>query len=185
MKIVHMLLLGSCSLSLFSCVSSKKFKAEQAKNAELTAQYAQSQSSLKTCEDDKAEAARKRTALESEIDGLNKQISFLKENNTQALKQLENLSVISGSQAESIKKSLENIGAKDLYIQDLQSAMAKKDSLNRESSSTMTTRCGAAFMNSRALELSAEDNAKPHASLSPARNRSHKSRPSPSPGRTG
>ena len=130
MKITHLLLLSSCSLSLFSCVSSKKFKAEQEKNAALNAQYAQVQNSLKTCEDDKAEAARKRAALETEIDGLNKQIGFLKENNTQALKQLENLSVISGSQAESIKKSLENIGAKDMYIQDLQSAMAKKDSLN-------------------------------------------------------
>ena len=130
MKIAHMLLLGSCSLTLFSCVSSKKFKAEQAKNAALSVQYAQSQSNLKTCEDDKAEAARKRTALESEIDGLNKQIALLKENSTQALKQLENLSVITGSQAESIKKSLDNIGAKDAYIQDLQSAMAKKDSLN-------------------------------------------------------
>jgi len=130
MKITHLLLLGSCSLSLFSCVSSKKFKAEQAKNAELSAQYAQSQSSLKTCEDDKAEAARKRALLETEIDGLNKQMAYLKENNTTALKQLQNLSVISGSQAESIKKSLDNIGAKDAYIQDLQSAMAKKDSLN-------------------------------------------------------
>ena len=40
------------------------------------------------------------------------------------------MSVISSSQAESIKKSLENIGAKDAYIRDLQSAMAHKDSLN-------------------------------------------------------
>ena len=46
------------------------------------------------------------------------------------LKQLQNLSVLSGSQAESIKKSLDNIGAKDIYIQDLQSEMARKDSLN-------------------------------------------------------
>jgi len=38
--------------------------------------------------------------------------------------------VISTAQAESIKKSLDNIGAKDAYIQDLQSAMARKDSLN-------------------------------------------------------
>jgi chemotaxis protein MotB len=29
-----------------------------------------------------------------------------------------------------VKKSLENLGAKDAYIQDLQSAMARKDSLN-------------------------------------------------------
>ena len=61
---------------------------------------------------------------------LPKLFSFLKDNNNQALKQLENLSVISGSQAESIKKSLENIGAKDAYIQNLQSAINKKDSLN-------------------------------------------------------
>ena len=56
--------------------------------------------------------------------------SFLKDNNNQALKQLENLSVISSSQAESIKKSLENIGSKDSYIQNLQSALNRKDSLN-------------------------------------------------------
>jgi chemotaxis protein MotB len=40
------------------------------------------------------------------------------------------MSVISASQAESIKKSLDNIGAKDSYIQTLQQQMARKDSLN-------------------------------------------------------
>ena len=34
------------------------------------------------------------------------------------------------TQAESIKKSLDNIGKKDAYIQDLQSALSRKDSLN-------------------------------------------------------
>src|SRR3546814_7324695 len=43
--------------------------------------------------------------------------------------QLERLSVISSSQAESINKSLENISGKDAYIKDLQSAIARKDSL--------------------------------------------------------
>lgn len=61
---------------------------------------------------------------------LEKQNSFLKDNNTQALQELENMSVISGTQAESIRKSLENIGVKDALIQNLQSALAKKDSLN-------------------------------------------------------
>jgi chemotaxis protein MotB len=88
------------------------------------------QGDLKSCEDAKAEYARNKASLESEIDNLKKQNEFLKENNTQALKQLQDLSVISSSQAESIKKSLENIGAKDLYIQDLQASMARKDSLN-------------------------------------------------------
>jgi chemotaxis protein MotB len=68
--------------------------------------------------------------LEGEIDELKKQNPFIQDNNNQALKQLENLSVISSSQAESIKKSLENIGSKDSYIQGLQSALNRKDSLN-------------------------------------------------------
>ena len=58
------------------------------------------------------------------------QVNFLKENNTQALKQLQDLSVISSEQAASIKKSMDNIGAKDEYIQSLQQALARKDSLN-------------------------------------------------------
>ncbi len=40
------------------------------------------------------------------------------------------MSVISSSQAQSIRKSLDNLGAKDAYIQTLQAAMAHKDSLN-------------------------------------------------------
>src|SRR3546814_7633587 len=39
------------------------------------------------------------------------------------------MSVISNSQAESINKSMENISGKDAYIRDLQSAIARKDSL--------------------------------------------------------
>jgi chemotaxis protein MotB len=46
------------------------------------------------------------------------------------MEQLKDLSVITGAQAESIKKSLENIGAKDIYIRDLQGSIARKDSLN-------------------------------------------------------
>jgi chemotaxis protein MotB len=57
-------------------------------------------------------------------------VEGLKQNNNVLLNQLKDLSVITGSQAESIKKSLDNIGAKDAYIQDLQSAIARKDSLN-------------------------------------------------------
>ncbi len=68
--------------------------------------------------------------MEKDIANLKKQIDFLKENNTQALKQLQDLSVISATQAESIKKSMDNIGAKDAYIQTLQQQMARKDSLN-------------------------------------------------------
>lgn len=125
------------SLFFFSCVSSKKFKKSQADYAELQTKHGQLQTSLNTCNDEKAELARQKTSLESDkaslndrIADLNKQIDFLKTNNTTVLKQLQDLSVVSSSQAENIKKSLDNIGAKDAYIQDLQAAMARKDSLN-------------------------------------------------------
>ncbi|HET6723896.1 MAG TPA: OmpA family protein [Chitinophagaceae bacterium] len=125
------------SLFFFSCVSSKKFKKSQADYAALQIKHTELQTSLNTCNDEKAELARQKTSLENEktslndrIADLNKQIDFLKANNTTVLKQLQDLSVISSSQADNIKKSLDNIGAKDAYIQDLQAAMARKDSLN-------------------------------------------------------
>lgn len=96
----------------------------------LNRAYANTQATLKNCDDSTANMARQRTALQSQIADLNKQVAMLKENNTQALRQLQDMSVISASQAASITKSLENIGAKDVYIQDLQKAMAHKDSLN-------------------------------------------------------
>jgi chemotaxis protein MotB len=134
MRYLQMLALGFSTLLLFSCVSTKKFKSEQAKAQarydSLNAVYSKQQADLKNCNDLNADNNAKRAALEAQLDAQNKQIAFLKENNTQALKQLQDLSVITGSQAESIKKSLDNIGAKDSYIQDLQSALARKDSLN-------------------------------------------------------
>lgn len=126
-----------CSSLLFSCVSSKKFKKSQADYAELQTKYVQVEGNLNTCNNEKAELARQKSSLENDkanlnnqIADLNKQIDFLKSNNTTVLRQLQDLSVLSSSQAESIKKSLENIGAKDAYIQDLQTAIARKDSLN-------------------------------------------------------
>jgi chemotaxis protein MotB len=90
----------------------------------------QLQETTTNCANEKAELNRKNSNLENDITNLNRQIDALKQNNTQALKQLEDMSVISTSQAESIKKSLDNIGAKDTYIQTLQQQMARKDSLN-------------------------------------------------------
>ncbi len=130
MKLKHFLLLVIAPAFLFSCVSSKKFKAAQAQLDSLNQAHTKLQGDFKLCEDTKAEAERQKAAYEAQIADLNKQLSFVKENNTTALKQLEDLSVISTAQAQSIKKSLENIGAKDAYIQDLQTAMARKDSLN-------------------------------------------------------
>ncbi len=130
MKNLLWLGLAFLALNLTSCVSKKKLLDAQAQYEKLNVTYTALQGSLKDCETEKNELANNNASMIAQIDGLNKQVAFLKENNTQALKQLQDLSVITGQQAESIKKSLENIGAKDSYIQTLQESMARKDSLN-------------------------------------------------------
>jgi chemotaxis protein MotB len=115
------------SIVLFSCVSSKKYKAGQLRIEELNKEYARLQSDLRNCEEF---SARQKANMQTELDALRKENAFLKENNTNVLNQLKDLSVLSATQAESVKKSLENLGTKDAYIRDLQSAMARKDSLN-------------------------------------------------------
>ena len=130
MKLKQTLLFAALSVFLFSCVSQKKYKAAQAKIDSLTAANSKLAGDLKNCNDLTAQDASQRTALQNQIDALNKQIDFLKQNHDATLKQLQDLSVISNSQAESIKKSLDNIGTKDTYIQNLQAELAHKDSIN-------------------------------------------------------
>jgi chemotaxis protein MotB len=115
---------------LSSCVSRKALKAEQAKYTKLNDYYVQVQNDLKKCRDDEAEAARRRSQLESDLESARQQLASQKENNNVMINQLRDLSVISSAQAESIKKSMDNIGAKDAYITDLQRSIARKDSLN-------------------------------------------------------
>ena len=127
---LRLLLLLVFPVILFSCVASKKYKLLQGQYSSLDSNNKRLQSDLQSCNDKNAEAARQKSLQDAEVARLNDQIAMLKQNNTVVLNQLKDLSVISNAQAESIKKSMDNIGAKDMYIQDLQRQMAKKDSLN-------------------------------------------------------
>lgn len=129
------------SITLFSCASPKELKQAQANYTELKGAYADMQAKyralqdeLNKCNADKekgsVQSAAQKAGLESQIATLNNQLDYLKQNNNTVLNQLKDLSVVTGSQAESIRKSLDNIGAKDIYIQDLRGSIARKDSLN-------------------------------------------------------
>ncbi|MBS1604399.1 MAG: OmpA family protein [Bacteroidetes bacterium] len=118
------------ALVFASCVSSKKYEAAQQRaQARYDSLYAADKAELASCRDAGASLDKQKQALQAQVDDLNRQLPAIRENNTQLLKQLQDLSVISSSQAASIKQSLENIGAKDVYIRDLQSALAHRDSL--------------------------------------------------------
>jgi chemotaxis protein MotB len=106
-----------------SCVSKKKYNEQVSKYESLKSNHDKIVIDLNNCLSDKDQKQLKIAALEAEVIDLKSKSNAL-------LNQLSDLSVITKSQAESIKKSLDNISSKDAYIKDLQVAMAKKDSLN-------------------------------------------------------
>jgi chemotaxis protein MotB len=130
MKLRYLLFAGLFLALLSSCVSSKKFKSEVARNNELNTKYTTLQGEFNDCQKNKTDLTSENTSLKNDVANLQKENALMKENSTTLLNQLQALSVLSTSQAESVKKSLENLSAKDIYIQNLQQAMAKKDSLN-------------------------------------------------------
>lgn len=130
MTLKKLFLFAATPMVLFSCVSTKKFNSLGSRYAELNNSYTAIQRDLQTCRDEKSELERRKAVMEAELAGLKGQIDLVKTNNNAAVRQLQDLSLISAQQAESIKKSMENIGMKDAYIQDLQGQMARKDSLN-------------------------------------------------------
>lgn len=130
MKLNYLVAVICSALLLTSCVSSKKFKKSQNDYAQLQTRYVTLEGTLTDCNNQKAGLEQEKVNLNQRITDLNREIDNIKQNYTQAVMQLENMSVISKQQAESIKQSLQNIGAKDAYIQTLQQQMAYKDSLN-------------------------------------------------------
>jgi len=123
MKKVKKILPIALSLALFSCVSSKKFK-------ELNANYQRAQAEDKNCNDALQKARADNFDISKKLADLQTHNEYLKKNNSQVLGALQDMSVLSAKQAESVKESLESISKKDAYIMNLQSAIARKDSLN-------------------------------------------------------
>lgn len=138
MKHLHKIWAPAVALVLLSsCVGSKKYKTLQSDHAALNNKFSMLQNDLKQCEDDKLKLGSRYNSLQQmsdnqkqQIANLKEQSEFLKNNSTQIMGRLQDMSVLSDKQAESVKKSLESLAERDEYIKDLQTAMARKDSLN-------------------------------------------------------
>jgi chemotaxis protein MotB len=123
MKKIQFLLIGLVLIVLPSCVSNKKLQEEVARYDRLNTSYAQSQRELEKFRDELSVSEVRRSQLESEIQNLNKQIGYLKENNSR-------LSDISTTQAESIRKSMDNMGNTNAFIRELQRGIERRDSIS-------------------------------------------------------
>lgn len=121
MKTLHLYVLV---LTFFtSCVSQKKYTAMQdrAVNCENELNTSKNENNLL-----EAGLANEKNRSKS----LEQQMEYFKSTNTDLLARLSDLSVVSKSGAESIKKSLEALNEQNKYIKDLTSSMQRKDSIN-------------------------------------------------------
>lgn len=128
-----------------SCISKKKLVEVQ---AEYSTYKASSENNLNRARTEIRDCEKAKSSLESELKSKNDeldlkskqwvaqnkaledQIDYLKKTHTNLLDRMSDLSVVSKSGAESIKKSLETLNEQSKYIKDLNSSIQRKDSLN-------------------------------------------------------
>ncbi|MBE0424207.1 MAG: OmpA family protein [Lutibacter sp.] len=108
---------------LTSCVSQKKY-------TDLENQAERYRNHLKLCENEQIIAETNLANEKNKVDKLESQLEYFKSTNTNLLERLSDLSVVSKTGAESIKKSLEALNEQNKYIKNLTSSMQRKDSLN-------------------------------------------------------
>ncbi|MEQ8421466.1 MAG: OmpA family protein [Arenibacter algicola] len=112
------------ALTLFtSCVSQKKYTAMQDRAVNCENELNTSKNQINLLEAGLANEKNRSKSLEQ-------QMEYFKSTNTDLLARLSDLSVVSKSGAESIKKSLEALNEQNKYIKDLTSNMQRKDSIN-------------------------------------------------------
>ncbi len=108
------------SVVLSSCVSKKKYTELEgnfnSKNQELV--------------DTKADLMKCRIESESRVSSLEQQVQDLRSDKEKTLEYVDNLTVLSKSASDNIKETLAQMGKKDEYIQHVQKAMNRKDSIN-------------------------------------------------------
>jgi chemotaxis protein MotB len=110
-------------LLLTSCISKKKLVQEQERYGRLNTTLVQTQKDLEKSRETIDESSRRNAQLMTEIEGLNKQMELLKSNNS-------TLSQLSNSQAQSIQRSIDNMGSANAFIHELQRGIARRDSLS-------------------------------------------------------
>ena len=106
-----------------SCVSQKKY-------SDLENKATRFENDLKSCENNQIVLETTLANEKSKVSKLDSQLDYFKSTNTNLLERLSDLSIVSKSGAESIKKSLEALNEQNKYIKNLTTSMQRKDSLN-------------------------------------------------------
>ncbi|WP_369048005.1 flagellar motor protein MotB [Tenacibaculum sp. UWU-22] len=113
-----------------SCASKKEFEALQAKYNRAAKELVNTKASLQKCLIDKTTGATNVSGLEGKVELLENQVKDLKADKAQAVKQVENLTVLTQSASDNIKNVVSQLSEKDKYINGVRDAMSRKDSIN-------------------------------------------------------
>ncbi|WP_310587079.1 OmpA/MotB family protein [Tellurirhabdus bombi] len=129
-----LLSLAVLSMLTSSCASKKKFTEAQAKIVELEAARSKAVADCdKLMADLRTQLGTKDTDLQSrnsQLADLQNQLDYMKKTNTNLLDRLSDLSIVSKSGAESIRKSLETLNEQTKYVNNLNQSVQRKDSIN-------------------------------------------------------
>ncbi|MCW3124874.1 MAG: OmpA family protein [Bacteroidetes bacterium] len=124
------LVLAVMSALLSACVTKKQYNALDASLKKTEFEKTDCDTKLAQSRSANEKLNTQNGYLQSQVDDLKKQLDDAKKSNAQVLTTLQDMSVLSNRQAESVKQSLQSLGEKDNLINGLNSAMARKDSLN-------------------------------------------------------
>ena len=116
-------LLAIALVLLTSCVSHKKYM-------ESTKRYEQLEITANDCDKQLTTISKDLESEKARALALEDQLTYLRSTHTNMLDRLSDMSVISKTGAESIKKSLESLSEQSAYIRDLTGSLRQKDSLN-------------------------------------------------------
>lgn len=129
----RVLILFAAVAMLASCNSKKRL----AEIKSLQEARDKAVASLNDCDQRTATLRTQLSAKDTDLQGKDKQVSdlqsqidYLKKTNTNLLDRMSDLSIVSKSGAESIKKSLETLNEQTKYTNNLNASIQRKDSMN-------------------------------------------------------
>ncbi len=121
MKKISFILLATVILS--SCVSKKEFVALQTEKQTTEKELLAVKTNLQKCLIDSEKE-------DAQMFSRKEQVKYLKQDKKTALKQVEDLTVLTQSSSDNIKSVISQLSEKDKYINGIRDAMTQKDSLN-------------------------------------------------------
>jgi len=121
MRKISLIILSAVFIS--SCVSKKEFAALQTEKTATEEKLLAVKTNLQKCLIEKEKE-------DAKVFALTEQVKYLLDDKKNALKQVENLTVLTQSSSDNIKTVIAQLSEKDKYINGVREAMTQKDSLN-------------------------------------------------------